>query len=96
MKVTKDGREILGKTAKDRAEYRRRTVEMWSRQKGLCALCGVPIREDEATFDHEDGRGMGGSKRDDRIEMDGKRHNAAVCWPCNAEKGSRNVPYLHQ
>jgi hypothetical protein len=51
---------------------------------------------DEITFDHEAGRGMGGAKRDDRIEVDGKRKNAAVHFGCNAAKGSRKVHYVAQ
>jgi hypothetical protein len=94
--ITKDGREICRKTPLGRALYRQRTLAMAFRQKWRCALCGKPMSEDDVTFDHQDGRGMGGSRRDDRIEIDGKRFNAAAHEKCNGEKGSRRVPYLLQ
>ena len=95
MKITKDGREILQPTHSGRKEYKRRTIAMAERQVWLCALCDMPLGDD-ITFDHESGRGMGGSTRDDRIEVNGKRKNAAVHYRCNMAKGSRKVPYLHQ
>jgi hypothetical protein len=52
------------------------------------------MRLEAATFDHAAGRGLGGFKRDDRIEVDGHWQNAAVCWSCNGFKGSRRTPYL--
>lgn len=67
---------------------------MAKRQGGLCGLCGLPMTE--PTFDHEFGRGMGGARRDDRIEINGMWINAAVHWKCNGEKGSRAVPYVIQ
>jgi hypothetical protein len=39
---------------------------------------------------------MGGSKRDDRIEVKGEIQNACVHKRCNTEKGSRRIPYLYQ
>ncbi len=95
MKTTKDGREIATNTKADKAEYKRRTMVMAERQRFLCALCEMPLGDD-ITFDHEAGRGMGGSNRDDRIEINGKRKNAAVHSRCNVGKGSRRIPYLVQ
>ena len=46
---------------------------MWERQKGICCLygflpeCPGKLLLKEATFDHENERGAGGGKRDDRI-----------------------------
>lgn len=86
-------REVCQNNAAGDAEYKRRTLAMAARQKGMCALCGTPLGND-VTFDHEQGRGLGGAKRDDRIEVEGRWQNAAVHWKCNGEKGSRRVPYL--
>jgi hypothetical protein len=44
------------------------------------------MAEPETTFDHDDGRR--GGRHDDRIEIDGKRKNAAVHKLCNGERGS--------
>lgn len=88
------GREVCAKTPKGRREYKRRVEAMWERQECRCALCGKYLRLDEATFDHQDGRGMGGARRDDRIEVNGVPLNAAVHGLCNAQKGSRCVSYL--
>ena len=96
-----DGREICdikGKTGSD--EYQRRKGAMFERQGRRCALqitniCkqrGGRWPKDEVTYDHANGRG--GGKQDDRIEVDGKPQNAAVCWWCNGAKGSRRMPYL--
>jgi hypothetical protein len=46
-----------------------------------------------ATFEHQDGRGMGGGHRDDRIEIDGKPYNGAACLSCNGSKGSKRIDY---
>lgn len=66
---------------------------MWNRQKGLCCLCSLPLVRDEATFEHQDGRGMGGSRRDDRIEKDGQLYNGAAHFLCNNAKGSQRINY---
>jgi len=47
----------------------------------------------DITFEHQDGRGMGGSHRDDRIEIDGKPYNGAAHGKCNSDKGSKRVDY---
>lgn len=101
VKVFSGGREkcnILCKAGMD--EYHRRRLAMWERQGRRCALQITDIckqrqgrwPQDEITYDHFNGRG--GGKQDDRIEVDGKPQNAAVCWPCNHARGSRRVPYL--
>jgi hypothetical protein len=66
---------------------------MWERQKGLCCLCKRPVALSEATFEHQDGRGMSGGHRDDRIEKDGHPYNGAACYRCNALKGSKRISY---
>jgi hypothetical protein len=82
------GRQVCTKTAGGEREYRSRTETMWLRQEGLCGICGLPMRIEEATFDHENGRGHGGGHRDDRIEVNGVWQNAAVHGMCNVLKGS--------
>lgn len=109
VRVYSDGREVCGLNPGGRSEYRRRLWIMCERQSWQCAMClrsmkHFEIRETRfkengclfsgaPTFDHESGRGMGGGHRDDRIEVEGKWHNAAVCLACNTEKGSRRIPY---
>ena len=78
-----DGREICAKTPSGRREYNRRIVSMWTRDRMTCCLCGQPILLQDATFEHKQGRGMNGSKRDDRDEVNGVSH-----WAGNMEKGS--------
>lgn len=84
----KGGREVCTKTAAGLREYCRRTEAMWERQRGLCSICGLPMRIEEATFEHDDGRGHGGGHRDDRIEVDGEPKNSAAHGICNVRKGS--------
>jgi hypothetical protein len=88
------GREVCNKNAAGRREYRHRVQVMHERQGGLCAICWRPLRLEQATFDHENGRGMGGGKRDDRIVVDGQLQNAAVHGLCNSNRGSSRTPYL--
>jgi hypothetical protein len=95
----RDGREICNiRNPVGRAEYRRRTLDMRTRQSNRCCLelyapmCPGPLREDEATFEHEGGRG--GGKRDDRIVLpDGTWINGAAHALCNGWKGSRYIDY---
>lgn len=94
FKTYPDGRQVCHKTVAGRMEYRRRIELMWTRQQAVCALCGQYLRFEQATFDHEFGRGMGGGKRDDRIFLDGVPQNAAVHGFCNVAKGSRVVGYV--
>jgi 5-methylcytosine-specific restriction endonuclease McrA len=67
-------REILGKSARDRAEYKRRREDAWDRDKGICILCGLFIPFEQATTEHIIPKGMGGAKRDDRLENIGVSH----------------------
>lgn len=90
VRKLRDGREICKcRTVKGKREYKRRIELMWERQGGMCRICHRPLLLSEATFDHEDGRGMNGSHRDDRIEKDGVPYNAVACLGCNVRKGSK-------
>jgi hypothetical protein len=89
VNIYRDGREVCDLTTKaGYEEYKRRIEVMRIRQEKKCYLCGYFLRKDEATFDHQDGRGHGGGHRDDRIEKDGKPYNGAAHFRCNASKGS--------
>jgi hypothetical protein len=89
IKEHRDGREVLNlKTAKGKAEYRKRTWEMAESQDWKCSWCGGYMTKETATFDHGQGRGMGGGIRDDRKKVGG---NSAVHFHCNSAKGSRRV-----
>lgn len=88
------GREVCLRTAAGVREYRKRVELMHERQMGLCAICGRPLRLEQATFDHERPRGLGGGFRDDRLTVDGVPINAAVHGLCNSIRGSRRTPYL--
>lgn len=95
VKVFPCGREVCSELSRGRGEYRSRVWLMWERQGARCGLCLMPMREADATFDHEAGRGMGGSKRDDRIvHDDGSWRNAALCFQCNGAKGSRQYEWF--
>lgn len=87
VKVFRDGREVCRNNEAGRAEYWHRKVAMWDRDRHLCCICNrIIVDVDEATFEHKDGRGMGGARRDDRIEKNGVAHLA-----CNSQKGSRRM-----
>jgi hypothetical protein len=86
--------------AEARAEYKRRKEAMWERQKGICCLygflpqCPGKLLLKDCSFEHEDGRGAGGSKRDDRIVLpDGTWINGVSHLLCNSLKGSRHIPF---
>lgn len=87
------GREVCPKTTLGKREYLSRIATMWTRQRGLCCLCGVPVSLSQCVFEHQDGRGHGGGNRDDRIERDGKPYNGAACYGCNSLKGSKRIDY---
>lgn len=87
-------------TLEGRREYKRRVAAMLRRQNGICCLavhlgcCAGPLKIEDATFEHEAGRGMGGSKRDDRIELpDGRWINGAACYRGNQMKGGNKLRY---
>ena len=101
-----DGREICNLLTKaGRDEYFRRVRLMWERQGRRCCLekaigdCPGKLRLAEATFEHQDGRGMNASHRDDRIEkpdpLTGEMtpyHGVAHPW-CNSRKGGIRIDY---
>jgi len=94
VRVYQDGREVCNlQTKAGRSEYAFRIWQMLLRQTHRCCLCGKWLRSEEATFEHQDGRGMGGGHRDDRIEVDGKPINGAAHFWCNSAKGSRRMNY---
>lgn len=87
FRIFRDGREVCLNTNRGRNEYKRRREAMYERDHGECCICGLLIRcKSEATFEHKNGRGMGGSRRDDRIENNGVAH-----WLCNTQKGSKRT-----
>lgn len=81
-----DGREVCQETAAGKREYEDRRTISWTKQKGLCALCGEWLHPIEATTDHIKPRGMGGARRDDRQE-----NIQAVHALCNSAKGSKRL-----
>jgi hypothetical protein len=103
FKTCADGREIcytigwVRQSLAGRNEYRRRINAMLERQKGFCCLHGYApdcpgfLAEEDATFEHENGRS--GGRRDDRIEVSGKWINGAAHLICNHWKGSRRINY---
>lgn len=91
-----NGRQVCTATVAGRREYTRRVQLMRDRQQGLCAICGCWLAPDEASFDHQHGRGMGAGHRDDRCEVDGVPQNAAAHAICNYKRGSTRAPYLIQ
>ena len=100
VRIFEGGREVCDLTTKaGRDEYERRKDLMHKRQAGICCLygkapmCPGRLRRAEAMFEHEDGRGSGGGKRDDRIEVDGKPQNGVAHPLCNSWKGSRRIQY---
>lgn len=88
--LTKEGRDI----------YMSRIREMWERQEKRCCLQGLvdgcpgKLALQDATFDHDEGRGMDGAHRDDRIWIPDAK--TGELWPingaahalCNSKKGS--------
>jgi hypothetical protein len=101
VRIMKDGREICDHLTKaGRDEYKRRVRVMWERQGRKCGLQISPqckarsgrLLIDEAQFDHEICRGMGGAKRTDAIvDKDGRPVSRAVCCWCNCLRGSRPI-----
>lgn len=110
------GREVCNtKCREGQEEYVSRKRQMFERQEKICCLSGIcptctgRMRWVDSTFEHEAGRGAGGSKRDDRIEVpivdvdgnpvidEGKPAmrpiNGAAHHWCNAWKSSRVIHY---
>lgn len=100
VRILRDGREICNLLTKaGRDEYARRVRAMWERQGRRCCLegwvkdCPGYLKISAAVFEHQDGRGMMGGKRDDRIEKNGKPYNGAAHAWCNSKKGSVRMSY---
>ena len=92
---TAEGRERCDlKKARGQRIYKERTETMRLRQGERCCICAQFLGAYDSTFDHQNGRGAG--KRDDRIEVDGKRINGAAHYRCNMERGSKRTPYVIQ
>jgi hypothetical protein len=97
-----DGREVCSlATTKGAHEYLARKLDMWIRQSRRCFLqisdqCKAKKGRwnlDLVVFGHESPRGMGGGSQDDRIVIDGKPHNYAICVYCNNLQGSKRIPH---
>jgi len=96
VRIFPDGRQVCTETKRGREIYLARTIYLYVRQEGLCAICGKWMHPYDASFEHEAGRGSGGSHRDDRTQFpDGRDMNAALCVKCNGEKGSRRFHWSH-
>lgn len=99
VRVFRDGREVCSDTKAGWDEYNLRKRIMWERQgrrcclENICPYCPGNLHWSDTSFDHSSGRGHGGGKRDDRIEVDGKPINGCCHHFCNAWKGSRQISY---
>lgn len=92
VKVMPDGREICSGTEAGRREYERRKIQMWELDDHLCCVCDREITDVRLlTFEHWDGRGMGGAKQDDRIHDGARRINGVSHFRCNVAKGSKKL-----
>lgn len=101
-----DGREVCNLLTKaGRDEYERRKRAMWERQGRRCCLeawvtgCPGKLKLADMVFEHQDGRGMNGGHRDDRIEKFNRKtgrmepyNGVAHAW-CNTRKGSVRINY---
>ena len=83
VRITRDGREICQNNAAGRREYQRRRENRWYIDKGICCLCGTFVDPRQATTEHPEGRGLGGSHRNDRVSEIRVAHLAG-----NLAKGS--------
>lgn len=83
VRTKPNGAQVCDKSKAGREEYRRRREQRWDLDRGICCLCGLPVALEQCTLEHPNGRGMGGSKRDDRVESIGVAH-----WFGNNAKGS--------
>ena len=98
VKVFRDGREKINLNCKaGRDEYVRRKHVMFNRQGKQCGLIISPQCKErngrwpltEIQFGHDVSRG--GGKQDDRIEVDGKPKNHALCSWCNSMQVSQPI-----
>ena len=83
---TRGKREICDKSKAGREEYRRRREAVWDRDRGTCCLCGLPVPLEQCTLEHKNGRGMGGSKRND--DHTDPHETGVAHWFGNNAKGS--------
>lgn len=67
VRIYPDGREVCQNNAAGRREYAKRRLERWRIDKGVCCLCDQMVWPSACTIEHPNGRGMAGSKRDDRV-----------------------------
>lgn len=88
IKITKDGRTI--RTGRHYTDFR---VSVWEHQFGVCYRCprrtdlGIDIFCDNSFHVHHvNGRGIGGSKRDDVIERDGHVVCEGLCGICHRKE----------
>lgn len=98
-----NAREVCKLTCKaGMDEYIRRKRVMWERQGKKCGLQISPqckavqgrLNWSDSQFGHQSPRGLAGGARDDRIDVDGKPQNYAVCHWCNSLQGSRRIPCM--
>lgn len=80
--------EIEGIITISPAKRAHKRNELFHKQRGKCAECGRKMslehdRMDSCTLDHIEPQPMGHAKND------ADRNLRAVCWTCNAKKGSR-------
>ena len=87
-----NGNEVCDKSRAGREEYRRRREAVWDRDRGICCLCGRFVPLESCTLEHLNGRGMNGSKRDDRLEACGVAH----LWGNNAKGGMTHERYMQK
>lgn len=82
------GREVINlKTTLGKTIYRERLTAAWLRDRGFCGICNLPVVLASADPDHIEPKGMGGSRRDDRVDNIQPAHRR-----CNIEKGSKRLP----
>jgi hypothetical protein len=86
--IHKDGREEIRRTPEGRKLLEHRIKVAWALSKGICCLCGEPVRGFEGSLEHLRSKGSQGSKHDDRQGNLGISHRRG-----NVKKGSQ---YLEQ
>ena len=94
LKIYSDGREVCRNNAAGKREYASRREQMYDRDHGICCICKRKIwLRSEATFEHTEGRGLGGGHRDDRpsyVNAQGKMiRNGVAHFNCNGMKGGK-------
>ena len=81
MKVPSVVQLVVGIVRRRDVRFSRENV--YARDKGACAYCGLKVARDAATYDHVIPRSRGGTTRWDNIVI--------ACVPCNQHKGARTV-----